>query len=108
MPRGAANIAAASAIETSASRPLPSRPPTRHHVHEQFRSGPGADRDRPVVASAQPNAVSGFVTIVDFNGLSRFQVVPLDETKKILVLIDDARDRDRRFQGACQQRLCLL
>jgi hypothetical protein len=26
--------------------------------------------------TAQPNTVSGFVSIVDFNGLSRFQVVP--------------------------------
>jgi hypothetical protein len=29
-------------------------------------------------------------------------VVPLDETKKVFVLIGDARDRDRRFQRARQ------
>ena len=77
-------------------------------LDQQLRRRPRADRDALIVLSADADAVGGGVARLDFDRLSRLEMVLLDEAQELLVLIDDARDGDSRLERARQQRLRVL
>src|SRR5262249_40578878 len=66
-------------------------------LDEKLRRGPGADRERPVLA-AEPHGVGGWLARFDFDGLSGLEVVLFDESEERRILIRDPRDAKRRHR----------
>ena len=77
-------------------------------LHEHFGRGPRPNRQPSAVAAAHAHAVCRWIAFLDRDRLSGFQVVMFDEAEKVLVLIDHARDGERRVHRTREQRLRLL
>src|SRR6185436_4267278 len=77
-------------------------------LDEELRGGARPDGDAAIALAAQADAVGRLVALLDFDRFARLEVVALDEPEELLVLVDDARHRHRRADGAAEQRLRLL
>src|SRR5437868_8985205 len=61
------------------------------NLDEELRCGPGADRQRFKIRAAQTHGISHRVARLDFDSLSRLEVIALDESEERRILIGDAR-----------------